>query len=476
MKIYYVSAEVEPFAKSGGLGDVLGALPKAMAAKGNDVRVIMPRYKIINEKYMSQMRLVSSMEVWLGWRKQACHLYELRSDAVIYYFIDNPFYYSGDTIYDEYDLERFSFFCKAALEVLTKIDFCPDVIHCNDWTTALLPIMLNYFYKRTHFYGKIKTVFTIHNLKFQGIYDIGDVIDKTGLSGACTESKNMELDGKCNLLKGAIGICDAITTVSPTYAEEIKTVEYGEGLNDFIKLHSDKLCGILNGVDYNIYNPETDSLIFKKYNLRSHKGGKAANKMQLLKQVGLPQSKVPLLSMVTRLYDQKGLDLVLCDIDNLMREDIQLIVLGTGDKGIEGKLKYYENEYPDKMAVVTAFDNALAHNIYAASDLFIMPSKFEPCGLSQIISMKYGTLPVVRRTGGLKDTVRNFDIVTGEGNGFSFDDYNAQKLLSTIMDALNLINLDEENYKKIVKNAMCSDFSWEQSSNKYMELYKKIVE
>lgn len=478
MKICFISAEVEPYAKSGGLGDVLGALPKALA-KNNDVRVIMPKYRVISERYTKHMKQVlNNVEVVLGWRRQSCNVWQYYDESgVVYYFIDSTFYYGGDTLYDPFDLERFSFFSKAALEVLEHLNFRADILHCNDWSTALVPVFWDCFYSSRPFYSNMRSVLTLHNLKYQGNFDIGDVMDKTGLPGYYFTHDKLEFYGRANLLKGGIVYANEITTVSPSYAEEIKTEQYGEGLQQLIRARSNHLHGILNGVDYSVYNPQTDSFIAKNYTIENYEEGKRENKKKLREELGLPNVMgAPIVGLVSRLYDQKGLDLVFCVMNEILREDLQLVVLGTGEKNYEDMFRYFASEYPEKLSAVIGFDNALAHKIYASADMFLMPSRFEPCGLSQIISMKYGTLPIVREVGGLKDTVQSYNEITKNGNGFSFSQYNANDMLYTLRRALCFFYDKEDDYKRIVLNAMNANFSWENSANKYMKIYNELID
>lgn len=475
MKICFISAEAEPFAKSGGLGDVLGALPKALAER-NEVKVIMPKYKFIPDRYAQNMRqILSNVSVILGWRRQSCNVWSLSMNGVEYYFIESSYYFGGDKIYDQFDLERFCFFSKAALEILVHLDYRPDVLHCNDWSTAIVPVMLDCFYMGMGFYRNMRTVITIHNLQYQGIFDIAEVMDKTGLPGYYFSHDKLEFYGRANLLKGGIVYANEVTTVSPSYAGEIMSDEYGEGLQSLMRARRNHLHGILNGVDYTTYNPETDELIERNYSVADYAEGKAYNKKQLKKQLGLPNTAVPLIGLVSRLYDQKGLDLITCVMEDIVREDLQMVILGTGDLRYEEAFRYYAAEYREKVASVIGFDNRLAHRIYAGCDLFLMPSRFEPCGLSQMISMKYGTLPIVREVGGLKDSVKSYNQYTGEGNGFSFTNYNAHDMLYTLRRALHFYYDDEKAFDRIIRNAMAEDYSWAQSAKKYESIYEELI-
>jgi len=388
--------------------------------------------------------------------------------------VDNNYYYSGNAIYDEFDLERFAFFSKAALECLGALDFVPDVIHCNDWSTALVPVMLDYFYRHTHFYGKIKTVFTVHNLRYQGVYDIGEVIDKTGLGGQYMTVDKMEYYGKSSLMKGALMMSDAVTTVSPTYSKEIMTEEYGEGLHEVMQNISYKLSGIVNGIDYTTYSPENDPFIAVKYSDTDCVQGKAANKKELQKQLGLPEKDVPVMSVVSRLYEQKGIDLIINSLDELLKEDVQIVFLGTGEKWLEERLRFYAENNGDKVAAVIGFDNALAHRIYAASDIFLMPSRFEPCGLSQLIAMKYGAVPVVRATGGLKDTVADYTENSSQGNGFAFEKASPDEFARAVRKSLELYR-EGQAFTTVSQRNMRKDFSWKNSTALYIELYERLL-
>ncbi|MBQ4160318.1 MAG: glycogen synthase, partial [Clostridia bacterium] len=406
MKVFFVSSEVVPFAKSGGLADVAGTLPLALAKSGVDVRVCMPLYGCIGEEYRSQMRFIKAIEIPLGWRKQYCGIFELDYKNIKVYFIDNEFYFIAQHLYGyiHEDFEKFAFFSKAALSILPDIDFRPDVIHVNDWQSAAIPVLLNAQFQDNPFYRGIKTVITIHNLLFQGIWDKNALQDVLGLDASYLTSDKLEYKGDVNMLKGGLVYADAITTVSETYAREIQTPEYGEGLDGLMRARDHQLTGIVNGLSYEQYNPATDEGIYKMYNARNFVSGKAANKLALQKDLGLAQNPDSMLiGIVSRLTSQKGFDLIAQIIAELAKWDVQLVVLGTGDSHYENMFHWYSKTYPDKFAARICFDNNLAHKIYAGSDAFLMPSRFEPCGLSQIISMKYGTLPIVRETGGLKD-------------------------------------------------------------------------
>lgn len=470
--ILMVSSEVAPFAKSGGLGDVVGALPQVLVDLGHDVRVVLPKYGLIDHKFVSEMKFLFYMYIPLGWRNKYCGVFSLERKGVTYYFIDNEYYFGDRVLYRWDDLERFAFFDKACLEILTRVDFKPDVIHCNDWQTGMVPVVLKAYYNRNEFYQGIKTVFTIHNLKYQGIYSIDAVADFYSLPADFFTNDKLEFHGCANLLKAGIVYSDVVTTVSPTYAEEIKTPLGGERLDGLLRARDNSLVGILNGIDYEEYNPKTDPYIAKNYSVRDVIEGKKACKMALQTELGLPvDGDKPMIGLVSRLVDQKGLDIVVAAMDELMSFDIQFVILGTGEEKYENMFRHYAWCNSGKVSANITFSNAMAHKIYAASDLFLMPSLFEPCGLGQIIAMAYGTIPLVRETGGLKDTVKPYNEYTGEGNGFSFYPPEAHDLLHTLRNALRFYS-DKTVWTKLVKNALKQDFSWKESAKKYEQLYQ----
>lgn len=473
--ILMISSEVAPFAKTGGLGDVVGALPAALSALGHDVRVVMPKYGCIPEKYVSEMRFLFYVYVPLGWRNKYCGVFSLKKQGVTFYFIDNEYYFGDSALYKWNDLERFAFFDKAALEILRKLDFRPNVVHCHDWQTGMVPVILDAYYKRDEFYCGIKTVFTIHNLKYQGIYSIEAVEDFFSLEASYFTDDKLEFHGCANLLKAGIVYSDAVTTVSPTYAEEIKTPMGGEGLDGLLFARDNALCGILNGIDYTEYNPETDPYIFKNYGIKDVVSGKKANKTELQKQLGLPiDGEKVMIGLVSRLVDQKGLDIIASAMNELMSMDVQFVVLGTGEEKYENMFKHNAWCNSEKMSANIAFSNEMAHKIYAASDLFLMPSLFEPCGLGQIIAMAYGTIPIVRETGGLKDTVMSYNEFSDEGNGFSFYPCEAHDMMYTIRRAIGFFS-DKPRWNGLVKRAMREDFSWTESAKKYETVYNSII-
>lgn len=477
MKVLFVSSEAVPFAKSGGLADVSGTLPLSLAEKGVDVRLVMPLYGCVAKEYRDKMKFVKAIMIPVSWRMQYCGIFELEYKNIKVYFIDNEFYFLSHQLYGyiHEDMEKFAFFSSAALSILPDIDFRPDIIHVNDWQSAAIPVLLNAHFQNNDFYRGIKTVITIHNLKFQGVWDRRATSDVFGLDDSYFTSDKLEYHGDINVLKGGIVYSDAVTTVSDTYAQEIKTPMYGEGLDGLLRAKSASLTGILNGISYDEYNPATDENIYKKYTLRGFKGGKAANKAALQKDLGLKEDPDCLMiGIVSRLTEQKGLDLVSQVIAELSKWNIQLVVLGTGEAHYENMFRWYQKTYPEKFAAKTCFDNNLAHKIYAACDAFLMPSRFEPCGLSQIISLKYGTLPIVRETGGLKDTVTAYNEYTGEGCGFSFAPYDSRDLLEVLRYAAKTFS-DKKAWEGLVKNAMKADFSWDKSASKYIDLYRGLL-
>lgn len=474
-KILMCASEVAPFAKSGGLGDVLGALPQSVAKLGNDVRVIMPKYGCIPTEYIEKMSFCFYIYVPLGWRRKYCGVFELKQDGVTYYFVDNEYYFGDPYLYKWNDLERFAFYDKACLEIIKRLDFKPDIIHAHDWQAAMVPVLLNAYYVNDEFYRGIKTMFTIHNLRYQGIYSIDVVADFYSLSQDFFTDDKLEFHGCANLLKGGIVYSDYVTTVSPTYADEIKTNLGGESLDGLLSARANSLFGIINGIDYSVYNPETDKYIFKQYNSKTVFEGKKENKVELQKQLGLPiDSEKAMIGIVSRLVDQKGVDLISAVMGELVKLDIHLVVVGTGEARYEEMFKDSAWYNPEKVSANIMFSNELAHKVYAASDIFLMPSLFEPCGLSQIISYAYGTIPLVRETGGLRDTVIPYNKFTGEGNGFSFYAYNAEDMLNTIRMALELFG-DKKVWNTLVKRAFEQNFSWKESAERYNELYNELI-
>ena len=477
MKILFTASECVPFVKTGGLADVIGALAPVLAKAGHDVRVIIPMYTAIPQKWQEQMTHVVDFEVQLGWRRQYAGIEMLEKDGVKWYFLDNKYYFGRPYIYglsgDEY--ERFGFFCRAVLNALPLLDFAPDILHAHDWQSGMVPALLRIQYDQLPFYSGIKTVFTIHNLQYQGIFGIKEVQDVLGLGDSLWTNDKLECYGCANFMKAALVYADAVTTVSPSYAEEIQTAYYGERLDGLIRARRSSTFGILNGIDVEDYNPETDGHIEKNYSLKDL-GGKAACKKALQEKLGLEvRADVPIIGMVGRLSNQKGLDLVDYVIGSIMNLDVQLVVLGMGDSRYVNLFSWAEGHYRGRVAARFTMDNALAHQIYAGVDTFLMPSQFEPCGLSQLISLRYGTVPIVRETGGLRDTVLSYNETNGEGNGFTFFNYNAHDMLHTIERGINCYLNDKAVWEKLMACGMAGDYSWDKSAKKYEALYEKVI-
>ncbi|NBI81134.1 glycogen synthase GlgA [Clostridiaceae bacterium] len=475
MKIMYVASEVAPFIKTGGLGDVAGSLPKALAAKGHEVKVFCPLYSAIKPDWREKFTYLKNAYVRLGWRNQYCGVFQYELDGVDYYFIDNEYYFARAQIYGEYDdAERFAYFSKAVLEILPDIDFKPDIINCNDWQTALVPVYYNLMFAARPYYWGIKTVFTIHNIQYQGQYGREILEYVLGVDDAHFRSGFMAMDGDVNLMKSAIVASTAVTTVSPTYAQEIQTAYYGHRLDSVLRANSYKLHGILNGIDMETLDPMKDPALFANYGPKKPEG-KLENKKQLLELCGLEGGEgVPVIGMVSRFADHKGFDLLEAVLDDLLQEDVRLIVLGKGEWRYEQMFLEAKRRYPDKISASIMFSGELAQRIYAGSDIFLMPSKSEPCGLAQMISLRYGTIPVVRETGGLRDTVTAFVDYLGTGNGFTFASYNAHDMLHVIREACEVFRCNKPAWKKLVQNGMESDFSWDTSADQYLELYQSL--
>ncbi|MGN7760143.1 glycogen synthase GlgA [Paenibacillus sp. 22594] len=474
MKVLFAAAEAHPFVKTGGLADVIGALPKALKGAGVDVRVILPKYRGIPEKFVSQMEHVAVLSVPIGWRNQYCGIERLVYDGIPIYFVDNEYYFGRDGIYGYMDDgERFAFFNRAVLECLEVIDFQPDVLHSHDWHAAVIPMLLQGHYRHNPFYKEIRTVFTIHNLLYQGVFPYEVLGELLGLDDSYF--LGVEYYGNVNYMKAGIVYSDHITTVSPTYSEEIRTAYYGYGLDGLLSSRADSLSGIVNGIDTKIYNPASDPQIYTRY--RSNLAKKAENKLALQQELGLPVAPyIPMLAMVTRLVDSKGLDLLTRVLDELLYyDDIQFVLLGTGDEVYERWFREAQWRYPTKLSSQILFNDALSRKIYAASDLFLMPSKFEPCGIGQLLALRYGSIPVVRETGGLNDTVHAYNEETGEGNGFTFKDYNAHDMMYTIRRAVSFYQ-KPEHWKKVTKNAFAGDYSWNVSAQQYIDIYNRILE
>lgn len=475
MKILYAASEAAPFIKTGGLADVAGSLPIALRKNDCDIRVVMPLYSTISPEYRKDMEKIGEFYVSLNWRNQYAGIFFLERQGVKYYFIDNEYYFKRDNIYGEFDDgERFSFFSKAVTLLPRVLSFKPDIIHVNDWHTGLVPLYVRDFAKGDPFYEEIKTVFTIHNLKYQGVFPNIVLDEVAGLSREYYCEEGLKFYDNINFMKSGIVYSDRFNTVSNTYAKEIQYPFFGEGLEGIIKKHEHKLTGIVNGIDYNVYSPDIDENISKNYDISTIED-KGENKIALQRKYNLPiNGDIPVIAMVSRLVSMKGLDIVRYIMDELLQEDIQFIVLGTGDREYEDMFRYFQGKYPDRMAARIYFNEGEAHMIYAGADIFVMPSMIEPCGISQLISLKYGTIPIVREIGGLKDTIIPYNRYTGEGNGFSFANFNAHELLFTIRDALKLYK-DRKKWEKLMIQAMKSKNDWEESSKKYMELYGDVL-
>lgn len=474
MKILFTASECYPFAVSGGLGDVIGALPKALAkieGENNDVRVVLPLYKKTAENFKSEMTYKFDFMLPLAWRSIYCGVFELKKDGVTYYFIDNEHYFRRDGLYGFYDDgERFSFFSKACLEILERLGFYPDIIHSHDWHTALVPILFKRYYKWKHEFSATKAIFTIHNIQYQGQYDEAILGDVFGLGDG--DRDTVTFNGCINLMKGAIVAADKVNTVSPNYARELTYPYYAHGLSAIIREHQYKFCGILNGIDNDRINPETNPHLYANFNYRSP-AKMAFNKKKLQEEMNLPQDDtVPVVAIISRLVSHKGIDLVRGIFSQLMDMPLQLVVLGTGDREYEDFFRYAASRYKGKLEVRITFDGALADRIYGGADMILMPSKSEPCGLVQMIALRYGTIPIVRETGGLKDSIT--DVQYG-GNGFSFPDYNAHELLYTVGRAVDMFRNDKDGWKALKKKAMKCDFGWDKAAGNYFDFYKDAL-
>ncbi|PRX18826.1 starch synthase [Orenia metallireducens] len=475
LKILFVSSEVAPFAKTGGLADVAGSLPQAIKKEGHDIRVVMPQYSQIPQKYLQNLEHQLHFRTRVGWRDNYVGVNTLQREGVITYFIDNKNYFNRASLYDNEDKHiQFAYFCRAVLEMLPKINFQPDIIHCNDWQTGPLSIMLKENYQIYDFYKDIRTVYTIHNLRYQGVFGKEVLDDALALSSKYWDWGVVCHDDCINYMKMAIEMSDIITTVSKTYAAEIQTPYFGEGLDYVLRMNSDDLYGIVNGISHQENDPTSDDRIYAKYSV-DNLSGKYENKRRLQADMGLPiREDVPVISLISRLVEQKGLDLIAAVIDELLQENIQLIILGTGEYVYEEMFKEVGWRYPNKVSANIRYDSNLAQKIYAGSDIFLMPSKYEPCGLGQLFSLRYGTIPVVRETGGLNDTISSYNEVTEEGNGFTFRNYNAHDMLYTLRRAISFYH-QPELWNELVKKAMESDFSWNNSACEYIQLYCKLL-
>jgi starch synthase len=476
--VLFVASECVPFVKTGGLADVVGSLPKYFDKKEYDVRVMVPKYACIPQEWKDKMQYKTHFYMDLAWRSQYVGILEMEYEGVHFYFIDNEFYFAGFNPYGNIheDIEKFAFFCKAALSAMPSLDFRPDIIHCHDWQTGLIPVYIKDSFNANPFYHGIKTIMTIHNLKFQGIWDKKKVIDITGLNQYYFTADKLEAYGDANYLKGGIVYADMVTTVSDSYAEEIKMPFYGEHLDGLMRARSNCLRGIVNGLDYDEYNPETDPMIFANYNAKNFRKEKIKNKRGLQKELGLEEDdRKFMIGIVSRLTDQKGFDLIDYVIEEICAEDTQLVVLGTGEDRYENLFRHFEWKYHGRVSANIFYSNERSHKIYAACDAFLMPSLFEPCGLSQLMSLRYGTVPIVRETGGLKDTVEPYNEYEGKGTGFSFCNYNAHEMLHTIRYAKDVYYNRKREWNKIIDRGMAQDFSWNHSARKYEDLYNELL-
>ena len=479
-KILFVASESVPFIKTGGLADVVGSLPKSFPKEEFDVRVVIPNYTCIPWEYRSDFKYITHFYMDLGQVSGSEYVGVLTTqyDGITFYFIDNQRYFGGNTPYGDtrFDIEKFCFFSKAALSILPSINFKPDIIHCHDWQTGVLPVYLHTIFRDNHFYDNIKTIMTIHNLRFQGIWDIKTLQKITNFPDYVFRPTDMEYNKDANMLKGGMVYANYITTVSNSYKNEIQNDYYGEGLDGVVRQKSGDLYGILNGIDYNEYNPETDNEIFSKYNKYSFIENKLYNKRGLQHELGLEQNDNKfMIGIISRLTDQKGVDLIARVIEEIVYDHTQLVVLGTGDKGYEDMFRYYEWKLKGKVSGNIYFSNNRAHKIYAAADAMLVPSRFEPCGLTQLISLRYGTVPIVRETGGLRDTVEPFNIYSDCGTGFSFANYNAHEMLNTINYAKHIYFNNRDKWNGIAFRGMEKDYSWGNSAQDYAGLYRKLM-
>lgn len=474
MKVLFVASESSPFIKTGGLGDVMGALPPALKRLGLDVKVVLPKYKNMKYEFQQKLQFIKWFTVEVGWRNQYCGVSQCEYNGVTYYFLDNEYYFCRDGLYGFYDdAERFAFFDRAVMKFIKEINWQPDIINCNDWQTGMIPVLHKFEYIRDPFYSNIKTIFSIHNLFFQGTYSPEILPELFGYDLEPYYNGSLKLDKGVSFIKGGINYCDQITTVSRSYAEEIKSSEYGERLDNLLRSRSCYLKGIVNGIDYAEYNPSTDCHIYRNYNKRCL-DNKLENKLMLQQQLGLPQrADVPMIGLVSRLTHQKGCDLIINIIDRLLQKDIQFVILGTGDYLYEETFRNLQYRYPDKVSANIRFDDGLAHKIYASADMFMMPSLFEPCGLGQLIALRYGTVPIVRETGGLRDTVFPYNQYNGVGNGFGFRNYTSNDLMYVTEYALELFR-NKGVWRHIVEQAMDSDNSWDKAAREYAWLYEGV--
>lgn len=475
MNILIVASEAHPFIKTGGLGDVIGALPVALNDLGADVRVVIPNYRDIKKEIKENLKYIDNFTVNVGWRNQYCGILEYEHEGVKFYLLDNEYYFNRDGLYGYYDDgEKFAFFDRAVLEFVKHIDWVPDILHCNDWQTGMVPVLLKLEYSKEEKFKNMKTMFSIHNLFFKGMCDPKVLPELFGYDYESFNNGSLEHYGAVSFLKGGINYADKVTTVSKSYAEEIKTPEYGEQLEGLLRYRSSALEGIVNGIDYKEYNPEEDKCIYSTYSINDLEN-KKINKEELQKELGLTVNKdVPMIGLVSRLTHQKGCDLIINILEELLKEDIQVVVLGTGDYMYEESFKSFQGRHPNKISANIKFSNELAHKIYAASDMFLMPSLFEPCGLGQLIALRYGSIPIVRETGGLKDTVTPYNEYDETGNGFGFKNYRFEELLNITKYAIRIYG-NKDKWNNIVRQAMSADNSWEKSAKEYIEIYNQLI-
>ena len=477
--ILFVASESVPFIKTGGLADVVGSLPKSLDKEKYDVRIFIPKYGCMKQEMKDRLNYKTNFYMDFNWKNVYVGIMEAVVDGITYYFIDNEYYFSGPKPYCDdalFEIEKYAFFSKAVLSSLPLIDFKPDIMHCHDWQTGLIPVFLKDHFAGSEFFRDMKSIMTIHNLKFQGKWNIDTVKNITGLSDYYFTNDKLEAYGDANLLKGGIVYADTVTTVSNTYAQEVKTEFYGEGLHGLLQAREGELKGIVNGIDYTDFNPESNPLIYNNYTVENFRKEKIKNKRALQKELGLKQDdKTMLIGIVSRLTDQKGFDLIEYMMEELCQDNVQFAILGTGSAQYEDMFRRFAGKYPDKVSANIYYSEALSHRIYAASDAFLMPSLFEPCGLSQLMALRYGTLPIVRETGGLKDTVEPYNEYEGTGTGFSFTNYNAHEMLNTIRYAEDVYYNSKRDWNKMVERAMNADFSWGVSAKKYEEMYEELT-
>ncbi len=476
-KVAYIASECVPFIKTGGLADVVGTLPQKFNRDEYDVRIIIPKYMCLPEKYKNNMKYLTHFHMDIGWKQQYVGVMYLEYEGVPVYFIDNEYYFNGFNIYGDvkWDIEKFCYFSKAALSILPSIGFQPDIIHCHDWQAGLVPVYLRTLFSNNPFYSNMKSIMTIHNLQFQGNWDIDTIKDYSGLPDYVFTPDKLEFKKDASMLKGGLVYADKITTVSNTYAQEIQTPYFGEGLDGLLRARWQSLWGIVNGIDYSVYDPAKDKKIPHKYNLRNFRKEKVKNKVALQKELHLPEDpNVYMIGIVSRLTDQKGLDLIDRAMNDIMTDGTQFVVLGTGDRRYEDMFRYYQGIHPAKISANIYFSDELSHKIYAACDSILVPSRFEPCGLTQLMALRYGALPIVRETGGLKDTVQPYNEFDGSGTGFSFANYDPRELLNTINYSKRIFFDDKDAWAAMQKRAMEQNFSWDNSAKIYEELYNQI--